>query len=633
MAVWWVAQLVRVALKLYNPPMRSLVLPLCLGAMLLAACAGAQLTPTATPTQETPPTVGATTPVPTVAPTPVAFDTPTPTPLAVTATPTPTPVSEPMATPTPTPVAPATPAPTPIVAYTLTQVNLRQGPGRGYPVIGVLGAGQAVIVLEQNPAGDWIRVALDNGEDAWVAASLLDLPAGVTLPVATALPTPPPTPTPGDQVRFGAATITLPTYPWEAFTTPAYDEAARWPYRRFDRRAYEAAAPSPQRRRYRLLTLENRWVWLSFMPDLGGRLYELVFKPTGNNELYRNPVIKPSPWGPGPEGNGWLAAGGIEWALPVPEHGYAWAEPWGYITEPDPPAGAITLFTADADRLQLNVRAGLQPDSAAFTLAFSLENRADGPVTVSYWTNAMLAPGPANRVGPNLRFYVPGDRMMVHSADQSDLPPAGGVFSWPFVNGREVRRLGTWEGWLGFFAYPQAQAGWAAVYDTAADEGVVRVFPPHLVPGLKGFGLGWSRPIPPAAYTDDDSSYVEMQGGLTPTYDQSLTLAPGESRRWQEVWYPVAGIGGLSAADANGAVHLTRTATGLRLRLFGVTSRRGELVVADAGGELWRGMVALDPAHPADLNLPAGQPPLRFVLTSTDGSAWALGDLYPDEGD
>jgi len=529
-------------------------------------------------------------------------------------------------TPTPTPTAPplVTPTATPIVAYVLTQANLRRGPGRQYPLGGQIGAGQAVVVLGQTPAGDWIRIALEDGEETWIAAFLLDVPAGASLPVLTTWPTPPPAPTPGDEVRLGTTTVVLPTYPWETFTTPAYDEAAHWTYRRFDRAAYEAAHPEPRPQRYHGLTLENRWLRLSFLPDLGGRLYEMVFKPTGSNELYRNPVVKPSPWGPGPQGNGWPAVGGIEWALPVPEHGYAWAERWGYITEPDPPAGAITLFTAAADRLQFNVRIGLQPDSAAFTLDFTLENRADRPVTASYWTNAMLAPGPTNRVGPELRFYFPGDRMMVHSADQPDLPAAGEVFAWPFADGREIRRLGTWEGWLGFFAYPQAQADWAAVYDPVADEGVVRVFPSQHVPGLKGFGLGWSRPIPPAVYTDDDSSYVEMQGGLTPAYDQHLTLHPGESRRWHEVWYPVAGIGGITTADANGAVHLSRTLTGWRLQLFSVRPRTGELVVTHADGELWRGRVSLDPAHPADLTLPAAPPPLRLMLTAADGSVWSL---------
>jgi len=27
---------------------------------------------------------------------------------------------------------------------------------------------------------------------------------------------------------------------------------------------------------------------VSFLPELGGRIYEVVFKPTGNNELYHN---------------------------------------------------------------------------------------------------------------------------------------------------------------------------------------------------------------------------------------------------------------------------------------------------------------------------------------------------------
>ncbi len=600
--------------------MRSLFLTLGLGWMLVVACAGPQPTPTITPPETT--LLTAITATAAVSPRPVLS--PSPTATGTKAIATPTPMTGP--TLTPTPAAPLiTPTTTPIVAYVLTQANLRRGPGRQYPLIGQIGAGQAVVVLGQTPAGDWIRIALEGEDETWIAAFLLDVPAGASLPVITTWPTPPPTPTPGDEVRFGTTTIVLPTYPWEDFTTPAYDETAHWTYRHFDRAAYEAAHPEPRPRPYLGLILENRWLQLSFLPDLGGRLYEMVFKPTGSNELYRNPVIKPSPWGPGPQGNGWEAVGGIEWALPVPEHGYAWAEPWGYITEPDPPAGAITLFTAAADRLQLNVRVGLQPDSAAFTLDFFLENRADRPVTASYWTNAMLAPGPANRVGPELRFYFPGDRVRVHSADPPERFPVGAIFAWPFADGRELRRLGTWEGWLGFFAYPQAQADWAAVYDPVADEGVVRVFSSRQVPGLKGFGLGWSRPIPPAVYTDDDSSYVEMQGGLTPTYDHHLTLDPGESRRWHEVWYPVAGIGGISAADANGAVHLRRTPTGWRLQLFSVSPRPGELVVTNADGELWRGRVRLDPAHPADLALPAAQPPFRLVLTATDGSVWALG--------
>lgn len=548
-----------------------------------------------------------------------------------TTTPTPPP---PPATPTASPIASPLPLATPTLAplgVILQQANLRGGPGAGYPIVGEIGAGQEVMAVAQTAAGDWIQLDLDDEEQTWIAAFLIDLPAGLELPIAATLPPPPASPTPGDVVAISASAITLPTYPWQQFTSPAYDEAARWEYHQFDRAAYEANNPQPSPQTYRLIGLENRWLRLTIMPELGGRIYQMVFKPTGNNELYQNPVVKPSPWGPGPGGNGWLAAGGVEWGLPVAEHGYAWGDVWGYITEPNPPAGAVTVFTQDRDRLQLNVRVGLPPDSAAFSLDFDLENLGQQPAMISYWTNAMLAPGPANRVGPDLRFLFPGSQMSIHSAGDDDFPRAGGVISWPDYNGRDLSQLGAWNRWLGLFAYPQAQAGWSAVYDASADEGVVRTFSPQQVPGLKGFGFGWSDPIPPANYTDDNSSYVEMHGGLTPTFDQNLTFQPGQGRAWREVWYPVAGIGGVTAADAQGAVNLTSTADGLRLRLFSIASRAGELTVSGQGGELLRTPLSLDPAHPADLALPGAQSPLSFRLRAASGADWQMSGLLPDQ--
>ena len=323
---------------------------------------------------------------------------------------------------------------------------------------------------------------------------------------------------------------------------------------------------------------------------------------------------------------GWLAAGGIEWGLPVAEHGYAWGESWGYITDPSPPSGQVTVFDKNQERFHLFVDVGLQPDSAAFTLDFTLDNLGETTVDASYWTNAMLAPGPANRVGPDLRFLFPGSQMQVHSTGEDDLPGQGDTFAWPVYNGRDVSRLGTWRHWLGFFAYPQAQADWAAVYDTSVDEGVVRIFPRQQAPGLKGFGLGdiWS-----GNYTDDDSSYVELQGGIAPTFWDSVRFEPGGSLQWRETWYPVAGIGGVTAADSNGATHLTRENDGLRLRLFSVKTRSGEIIVSNAQGEILRQAVTIDPAHPFDVLLPTDQTPISFQLLSAAG-LWQFDNLHPD---
>lgn len=243
----------------------------------------------------------------------------------------------------------------------------------------------------------------------------------------------------------------------------------------------------------------------------------------------------------------------------------------------------------------------------------------------------MLAPGPANEPGPELRFLFPGNRISVHSTGDDDLPPPGQVMTWPEYDGRDLSRLGNWNRWLGFFAHPEASASWSAVYDGQADEGVVRVFSPQQTPGLKGFGFGWADPIPPSAYTDDGSGYVEMHGGLTSNFDQNLTFPPGEMRSWREVWYPAAGIGGVTAADANGAVNLTMTDGGLRLRLFSVSSRAGELVVRDKGGEVLHTALALDPAHPADLLLAAAQGPISFRFQASHGTDWQMAGLTPDQ--
>ena len=193
-------------------------------------------------------------------------------------------------------------------------------------------------------------------------------------------------------------------------------------------------------------------------------------------------------------------------------------------------------------------------------------------------------------------------------------------------NGRDVSRLGTWRHWLGFFAYPQAQADWAAVYDASVDEGVVRIFPRQQTPGLKGFGLG---DIWPGNYTDDDSSYVELQGGIAPTFRDAVPFAPGDSRQWRETWYPVAGIGGVTAADANGAVHFTRENDGLRLRLFSVKTRCGVVIIRNAQGEILRQSVTIDPAHPFDILLPTDQTPISLQVFSGN-SLWQLDNLSPE---
>jgi hypothetical protein len=373
-----------------------------------------------------------------------------------------------------------------------------------------------------------------------------------------------------------------------------------------------------------LVVLENEYLRLTILPELGGRIYQVIFKPTGHNEFYQNSVIKPSPWGPAEQG-GWLAAGGLEWDLPVEEHGYVWGDPWGHITVPyGPDRAAVTVFMPDQGHLRAEADIVLNAGEAAFTVQPRVIAGA-GPASTSFkfWLAAALAPGADNSPGPRLHFLFPTDQVTVHSRGDAALPAEGQAMSWPLYNGVDYSYLGNWNRWLGFFERPAAHGPYAGVYDVEADEGLVRVYPPAATAGSKGFGLGYADPLQALLYTDDGSAYVELHGGIAPTFQDQATLAAGKEITWQELWYPVAGIGDVSYADGSGAVHLGRTDGGLAVGVFPVRAVNGRLALEAGGQPVLDEAVALSPARPfyrvlhAD-SLPAAAP-LVLTLLDQDG--------------
>ncbi|MEJ2210284.1 MAG: DUF5107 domain-containing protein, partial [Anaerolineae bacterium] len=340
---------------------------------------------------------------------------------------------------------------------------------------------------------------------------------------------------------------------------------------------------------YRTIIVENEDLQLTFLPDLGGRLYQIVSKSTGPNETYRNPVLKPSPWGP-PEQGWWLAAGGIEWCLPVEEHGYEWGRPLQVSTRSD--EGGVTVLIRDsqaADRVRAEIAVRLEAGAAAFTIRPRLENPTGAPLAVKYWTNAMLAPGGANAPSADLHFVLPAsvEAVTVHSRGDDGLPDYDQPLSWPLFEGRDLSRLGNWNRWLGFFEDP-ARGGFIAAYDEGYDEGMVRIFDPEVARGAKVFAFGWTDPIPAANWTDDGSAYVEIHGGPAPTFDDSVTLPAGGSLQWTETWYPVAGLGRLCFANDVAALSLV---AGDGQAEVGVAVPRpwsGSLLLVVDGQEIWR---------------------------------------------
>ncbi len=457
--------------------------------------------------------------------------------------------------------------------------------------------------------------------------SLLNPPAFVAAapaPVVDSDPSWLPLAAPG-ALRFYTTTISIPTYPYRHYLTEVFTPQYNMSYTVLNWSAYLGSNPVPTPQDYTLLVLENAYLTVTIMPELGGRVYQLFDKATGANHLYQNPVIKPTQWGP-PEQGWWLAAGGIEWCLPVEEHGYEWGIPWAWDAVTSSAGITVTLRDSPAaDRLRAIITLFLPADHAYLAVTPRIENPTDHTIAYKFWDNAMLAPGAINSPDAGMRFLFHADQMTVHSTADARLPGPGQVFNWPVHNGVDYSTLGNWTGWLGFFEHPQAAENFVGLYNQTADVGVVRVFPPSIARGAKGFATGWSAMLPPGLWTDDNSGGVEIHGGVAPTFWDWATLGQETAIEWTEFWYPLRDAEGLSAATAEGTLYLAGSDGRAQVELHTTAARpvsATHLFVWDAPtctAIERRDLPALAPFTPFTLSAPLnGRSPAQLSLVWAD---------------
>ncbi len=450
-------------------------------------------------------------------------------------------------------------------------------------------------------------------------------PPQTALPQATATPTPTPMPTatPRPVVSVAQGQLSLMIYDYEdaLYTDP---DRVGHPYPLLD---HDRVGP-PVRRTYETLTLRNEYLEVVFLPALGGRIYQMRYLPTGQPLLYNNRVAKVTPWGPEEQG-WWLALGGIEFALPEEEHGYLTAEPWhAQVSQGADGSATVSLRIVEQSRqLDTRVEVTLRPREAALHMRHTIRNQSDHPQSYQYWVNAMLSPG-RHGVGPDLRFTLPTDTVTVHSTGDNSLPGDGASMPWPLAGGRDLSRYGNWHNWLGIFA-PRLSAPFLAVYDEAEQIGMVHVFPPDVVRGRKFFGFG--RDFDHSVYADDGAQYVELWGGLTPTFWDYTTLAPGAATSWGDTWYVVAQCGGVDFANDNASLYATRDGDRMRLTVASPGEHRWRLVVSQGERELLDQAFAVRPDAPHHVtvalgNLNAG---LDVRILGSDGATLLQHSVEP----
>ena len=568
------------------------------------------------------PAVPTQTPLPptkTVPPSPTAFPSVPPTSTAApaetaTGTPTNSPVPTSSATPTVTPI----PSPTATIYVvqpgdSLNRIAKRYGTTaeaialvNGIPVTGTLRIGQtliipangAAIVVQSSAAQQPSPIAPSPSPGHTRTPTAAAVPTRVPTRTPTSAPRPTATPAPVGTVSARNIEITIPAYAYEGAFVPSEAEDPIYPYPHID---FDRIG-SPEPRTFQAILLENAYTAITIVPALGGRIYRWVDKTTGRDLLYRNPVLKPTRWG---YRGWWLAAGGIEWAFPVDEHGLNEYRPWQ--VQAASTGDQVTFLVSDTeDHTGMTVSVAISLDAAHsyFTIRPRIYNPTDRAQPFQFWANAMIALAD-NRNTPALRFVLPTGQVAVHSTSDPNLPEPKTQISWPVYDGRDLSLYGTWRGYLGFFASPRATQAFMGAYDPGVDEGIVRVFPPEIAQGAKIFGPGT---LDPSLWTDDDSNYVELWGGVTPTFWDYGTLNAGESLTWEEHWYPVSGLGGYRFANELVAVNVTVQGDEVRAALEASSPFDGQVLLRQGGTVIAQWPVTLSPGHPYRLfrQIPAG---------------------------
>ncbi len=417
-------------------------------------------------------------------------------------------------------------------------------------------------------------------------------------------------------IRTYDSTIDIPTYGYQQALVPTTPEDPVYPYSRLD----TAQVAAPQIRTYRTIVVENQFLTLTFLPELGGRLYKAVQKATGNNIFYQNPVVKPSPFG---QRGWWLGPGGLEWAAPTEEHGYMEHMPWDVAITPIEQGQGVTVQNTISEQqtgVHVAGSVSLRAGEGRFHVTMQAINDTDASPPWQMWTNAVLAPGASNTIGPDFHFVAPTDTMIVHATQDEGLPAAGETMPWPMVGGRDMRYPKKWTGYVG--AFTNGPVPFLGMYDTQQDEGAAIVHGAD-TPGAKVFGF--SENFDSSLYTDDGSQYIELWSGAQTTFWDYPPLAAGATRTINTDWLPLWGIGDLMTATVDGALGLTQRPDGGTT--VGIATARvindAVVVVRVDGQEVFRtAPVELRPDLPLSIDLPMAVVSGSHVQVEAGGVVW-----------
>ncbi len=291
---------------------------------------------------------------------------------------------------------------------------------------------------------------------------------------------------------------------------------------------------------YHVVYLENEYIKISILPEIGGRLFSGLDKTNNYDFIYHQHVIKPALIG---LLGAWIS-GGIEWNIPHHHRASTFVPvQWSKEEHPD---GSKTIWVGELEirhRMRWTVGYTLRPGSSVLECSVRIINRTPMVNTMLCFANVGVAPN------ENYQVIFPPTTQWTTGHSKTKFNP------WPVVDSLDMSWYKNNKSAASWFCWNYLE-DFVAGYDHGINAGTMSVTDHNIVPGKKFFTWGtnsmWDKVL-----TDSDGPYLEiMVGAYSDNQPDYSWLQPFEERSFEMSWYPFRGINGVKNANLEAAVNL-----------------------------------------------------------------------------
>lgn len=321
---------------------------------------------------------------------------------------------------------------------------------------------------------------------------------------------------------------------------------------------------------YTALYLENEYIKIMVLPELGGRIQMAYDKTNDYHFIYHNSVIKPALVGlAGP----WIS-GGIEFNWPQ-HHRPSTFDAVDYTIE-EHSDGSKTIWVNEYEimfRTKCALGFRLYPDKAYIELSAKIYNRTPFSQTFLWWAN------PAVSVDEHYQSVFPPDVTAVYDhgkRDVSSFPIATGTYyKVDYSPGTDISRYMNIPVPTSYMAV-NSEYNFVGGYHHKKKAGMLHIANHHISPGKKQwtwgcgeFGKAWDRQL-----TDNDGPYFEIMCGMfTDNQPDFSWIMPNEVREFRQYFMPYKNVGYVKNASIEAMCNL-ELRDGLALVKVYVTEKR-----------------------------------------------------------